>query len=137
MTRRPDAAAMPERCEAVTKSGEPCRNRAAAGERRCVFHLPQSHPLRQQAAAAGGRGKSNVARARRRIEAEGVMQLADVRRLLGASMVGTLSGHVAPGVGSALASQARAFVAILEADELESRIRALEQAVATAEGGKR
>lgn len=125
-------AEMPAICTASTRSGKPCRNAVHPGEETCFFHLDPSHPARRESAARGGAARSNEARARRRA-GDAEMTLADVRQLLGVSMTATIAGQIQPGVGSAMAALARAFVTVSEAGEIEERIARLEAAVAARE----
>ena len=117
---------MDERCTAANKTGAPCSARAWK-DGRCQWH----HPSRQAALAEGrrrgGRAKSNRTRARRELEAA-VMGPAELEGVLAVTIRNVVTGRLSPGVGSAVASLARAAVAVREAVELEERLRTLEAA---------
>ena len=120
---------MPERCEATTKAGTPCPNRAAKGGTLCVAHDPER---RRAAAAAGGRGKSHQAKARKELERH-VLTTGDVEGFIGLLIVRVIAGTAEPAVGNAVANLSRALVAVREAGMLEERLAAVEQAMAERE----
>lgn len=123
---------MPEGCRGTNRDGSPCSARALPGEPWCVWHHPDRSDQRDQWNRAGGRARSNQARARKQLPAD--FNATDLRATLAATIGQALSGAVAPGVATSVASLARAWLAANEQADLVERIEALEDAAATRRG---
>ena len=120
------------RCRATTAAGSPCSAQPVRPSGFCYWHDPALAAERDAARRRGGRGKSNRARAAKRLPEE-VLTPATLQGLLGRTLREVIAGRVAPGVANAAATLGRAIVAVREATELEERLRALEAAAGTGE----
>lgn len=120
------------RCTAVTKSGTVCGRAVPrdSGTGLCVCHDPERQ---RSAARAGGAGRGHAARASRELRRSNIGP-EDVRALLGDVMLRTLDGQLEPNRAAALATVARAWVAVNEQVDLEQRLTQLEQLLAQREG---
>lgn len=118
---------MATKCAGFTNAGKPCQGTPLPGRTLCFVHDPAMAERRQQGAVKGGRGKSAKVRARRQLR-DSVMAPNDVAGLLSISMQKVATGVMEPGVGTALASMAKALMSVQETAELEGRLAALEQA---------
>ena len=107
-----------ERCQATTKSGKPCSATVVA-DGMCAWHAPSWADRRRQWSAEGGRRRSNAARAKKELPAS-VLSNDQLRGVLGLTIAKVLNGAVEPGVGSSVASLARAYVAVTEAGAVET-----------------
>jgi hypothetical protein len=83
----------------------------------------------------GGRASSNASRAAKRIP-DGLLSLDELRGVIGLTIADVRSGTVDPPVGSAVASLARAYIAVAEAGTLEERLRDLEARADAALAGR-
>ena len=110
---------MAERCVGTNKSGKPCSAKPLPGSDRCPWHDPAWDERRKAWSVRGGHGKSNRARAAKQLPA-GVLSNDQLRGVLGVTIVKVLKGDVEPGVGSSVASLARAYVAVTEAAAVET-----------------
>jgi len=93
----------------------------------CFVHDPALAERRQQGSVKGGHGKGAKARARKQLR-DAVMAPNDVAGLLSLSMQKVAVGKMEANVGSALASMAKALMAVQETAELADRLAALEHA---------
>ena len=118
------------RCAATTQSGTPCNAQPVRLSGFCWWHDPATDAERQGGRRLGGKGKSNAARAKRGY-ADGALTPAEVEGLIGTTLTGVLAGRVTPGQAQAVASLARAAVAVREAGEVEERLAALERHAGT------
>src|SRR5687767_5159922 len=115
---------MPTQCSAQNKSGSPCSAQPWK-EGLCRWHHPDLEAQRAEERRRGGKNKSNKARARRQMAAAALTP-GEIQGYVAQALQGVLDGSVTPGVGNAVASLARAAVAVREATELEERLRELE-----------
>jgi len=113
------APAQGQQCQATRKDGTPCRGTATASGY-CFAHDPASAEHR----AKGGRNRSNAARSLRMLP-ERLRPIADK---LAAALDEVHQGTLDPRQASAMASLAGALVRVVQAGELEERVRALETA---------
>ena len=111
----------PNRCAARRKDGQACGAVAVTSEY-CFAHDPGRATERSAARRRGGRNSSRVVRLRGLIPP----RLSPVFDELEATLGGVRDGRLTPQQGQAMASLARAMVAVLQAGELEERVRALE-----------
>src|SRR5687767_619883 len=100
----------PTRCRASNQQGQPC---AAAHWRDgwCRWHHPDLGAERKAWSAKGGASRSNAERARRKLAGD-LRDLAGVKAMLLEAMQATKDGTLEPGVLTALATAARAVVAV-------------------------
>ncbi len=108
-----------ERCMATTKDGKPCAARPRPGTDRCPWHDEALSVRRREWSARGGASRSNAARAKK-AQPAGVLTNDQLRGVLGVTIAKVLKGDVEPGVGSSVASLARAYVAVTEAGAVET-----------------
>jgi hypothetical protein len=106
-------------CTALTREGKPCSARPRPGSDRCPWHDEGLSEQRRAWSARGGSRRSNAARAKKELPA-GVLSNDQLRGVLGVTIAKVLSGAVEPGVGSSVASLARAYVAATEAAAVEA-----------------
>ena len=115
------------RCAAITKAGERCKLDATSGSY-CWSHAPENAAERR-------------ARARRGGKARGASEMAEVKREIRRVIEAVDKGETERGVGAVLFQGFNTLLKaveverkIVEQEELEGRLEALEQAQ---EGGKR
>ncbi len=111
-------------CAGRNRDGRPCAARPLPGSNWCPFHDPARAEARREWSRQGGASRSNAARARKQLPED--VTAADLRAILSGVLVQTIAGTLPPGVATASATVARAWVAVNESDELERRITALE-----------
>jgi hypothetical protein len=109
-------------CTATRRNGSPCAAQALPGKPHCFAHDPSLAAKRQAAYTAGGRGKSNVSRAHKRLPAD----LKDVLAQLLTALDEVHRGDLDPRQATAMSSLAGSIARIYEGAELEARISALE-----------
>ena len=110
---------MVRRCAAKTVSGSPCSATPVRPSGYCYWHDPALSADREAARRRGGSARSNAARAKKELPA-GVLSSDQLRGVLGLTIAKVLNGAVEPGVGSSVASLARAYVAVTEAGAVET-----------------
>ncbi len=123
----------PERCQAITKSGTPCGATPVPGGSLCAWHSPAWAEKRRAWSCRGGEARSNKSRAKRQLPAE-TLSLTEVQAFLSYTLKATLAGKVEPGVANAVANVARTMTTVVQAGQMEERIRTLEEAAQI--GGK-
>lgn len=111
-------------CTATNKDGNPCGAQAWK-DGLCRWHHPDLETQRQASRAAGGRAKSHKAQARKYLMGSR-MSPAEVEGLIARALIQVTVGEMPPGVLSALAAGARAYVVVREASEIEERLAAVE-----------
>jgi len=119
---------MATKCRATNQAGQPC-GAEPYRDGWCRWHHPELGEQRREWSARGGRGKSNAARAAKRMP--DAMTLADLRSVLSATIGAVVAGRIEPGVANAAANLGRAMIAATEASELERRLGELEAAAAS------
>lgn len=124
---------MDTKCRALNQDGSPCQA-AHWRDNFCRWHSPELAEQRRAWSAAGGKARSNKARAAKAIPA-GLKSMAEVQAMLTITLGGVLSGRIEPGVGTAAANIARAIRDLAGAADLESRIAELERTVAGRNAG--
>lgn len=128
MTDHPPAS---DGCAARRRDGQPCRARPRPGRDVCAFHDPDLADARADARTRGGRHKATSERAERRLPAS----LRGVSRVVTDTLDGVAEGRVEPARGQAVASLARAAVAVYSAG-VEDVAERVEDALAAAGNGK-
>jgi len=108
-------------CRATRRDNRPCTARALESGY-CFAHDPALAAKRRAAYSAGGKGKSNAARAHKRLPAD----LRDVLCTLLAALDEVHAGTLDPRRAAAMSSLAAAINRIYADSELERRIAALE-----------
>ena len=113
---------MPKGCTGVNRDGRPCSAQPQPGQRVCIWHDASRAQDRAIWRRQGGHGKSNAARAAKRLPADVKDTLSVLLRTLG----GLEQGDVEPARATAIAAVARAIILTHETSELEGRLSALE-----------
>lgn len=108
-------------CHGTRRDGTPCRG-TAMRDGYCFSHHPDAVETLAAARRRGGQNRSNAARLRGLVPP----RLVPIFDRLEATLTGVLDGSLDPRQATAAASVARALVAVLQAGELESRVRRLE-----------
>lgn len=115
------------KCSATRSDGNPCQGAARRGSQWCFAHDPALAERRQRGAVKGGEGKRTAVRARKQFRGSSLAP-ADIHGLLSGALVKVADGEMEPGVGTALATMARALVSVQEAAVLLERVEELERA---------
>jgi hypothetical protein len=113
-------------CTSPTKAGKSC-SAAHYKDGYCRWHHPELEAQRQAERVAGGKAKSNRARAKKQL-ADQVMSIADLDALLCDALTKVSTGTMEPNVGSAMAGLAKTIVGIRASGDIEKRLEALEVA---------
>src|SRR5919199_2250875 len=111
------------KCQALKKDGSPCTAPILASSEYCFRHDPDLAEERRAASAKGEHNRGNVMRLRNMAPA----RLLPVYDRLERALEEVHEGRLNPGQAQAMAALARALAAILQAGELEQRLRRLEQ----------
>jgi len=111
-----------KRCVSTKKDGTPCQAPAISPSGYCFMHDPNRASARDEARRRGGKNSCRTARLNKLIPS----QLRPIYNMLGRAMVECYQGKLDYRKTNALASVARAMVAVLTAGELEERVRDLE-----------
>jgi hypothetical protein len=111
-----------DQCIASTRTGLPCPSPALAESHYCFAHDPALAEKRVEARRRGGQGRANVVRLRRLVPP----RLLAVYDTLESALMETYKGTLDARQASAMASLARAMVAVLQSGEMEERLRTLE-----------
>jgi hypothetical protein len=114
------------RCKAQTTNGTPCSAQPIRDDGYCYWHSPATANERVDARRRGGKAKSNASRAKRQMESA-AMTPNEIQGFVAVALRGVMVGSITPGIANAVASLARAAVAVREATELEQRLAELEQ----------
>ena len=110
-----------QQCQATRRDGQPCTAGAGAAGR-CIGHRPEAAAARSN----GGKGRATAARAAK----HGPPALAGIGVDLADARAAVRKGDLAPSQGQAIASLARAEIAIWEAGEAAARLAVLERLLA-------
>ena len=110
---------MVTRCKAVNTAGNPCSGQPLLLDGCCYWHSALTVEERAAARRRGGLNRSNAARAKKQLPA-GVLTTDELRGVLGLTIAKVIRGDVEAGVGGAVASLARAYVAVTEAAGVET-----------------
>ncbi len=113
---------MQGRCRGQTRAGEPCNAQPRPGREWCAWHDPQLAGDQTAWRAKGGAERSNARRATKTLPKD----LADVRDALLGALQKLETGELRPQTAQAMASLARALVALHEAGQFERQLAALE-----------
>ncbi len=108
-------------CPHLTASGRPCHGKPLESGL-CAFHDPERKVAMQAGRRRGGKARANVRRLARRPE------LGELRDYLLGVLDRIEAGELSASQGRAISELAGRLIAIHELDELEARLRALEEA---------
>jgi hypothetical protein len=120
---------MPDRCRGTTKDGKPCGAKPLPGSELCPWHDPAWEGRRQEWSKKGGRGKSNEARARKRLAGD-VRDRTDVKARLMLALAKVEEGNLEPGSANAMANLARAIATVAGVADFEGQLAELRHEVA-------
>jgi hypothetical protein len=118
-------ASTPQHCEARRRDGQPCCAPALTASGLCFVHDPAQVAKRAAARQQGGYHRANVVRLRALVPP----RLLGVYEQLEAALGEVHAGQLDPKVAGAMAAVARAMVSVLQAGEVEDRLRTLEARV--------
>ncbi|MFC1955019.1 hypothetical protein ACFLWZ_00515 [Chloroflexota bacterium] len=121
-----------KRCKKSTLKGEPCLGYALE-DGYCWSHSPALEKQRIEARAKGGRNSARAARLRSLVPP----RLIPVYDKLEEALEEVHDGNLESKQAQAMASLARAMVAVLTSGELEERVRGLETKVEVSGNGHR
>ena len=125
---------MLERCQARTRDGQPCSARPLPGERECAWHSATFADRRREWSAAGGKGKSNAARAKKALAGEGLSS-AELIVALSVVFKAVIAERLPARVGSAAIAIAKGITDIRSSTEIEERVSELERLAAERRAG--
>ena len=117
---------MNDQCRGTTRDGAPCAARPRPERGWCAWHDPDLADRRDAWNRSGGRAKSNVVRAQKRLPQD----LRDTLEALYRVMAAVEAGDMEPSRASAIAQVSRAIVAVFETATVEARIAEIEAKVA-------
>ena len=109
-------------CTGMRRDGRPCTAMVLGDGAYCFAHDPTRAAERHAARRRGGQHRANLVRLRGLVPPRLISVYDRLESALGEVHDGTLQ----PGQAAAMAGLARAMVAVLQAGELEERLRALE-----------
>lgn len=118
-----ETASERKRCVARNRDGSACGSFSLPGSDFCFSHDPDRQAERAEARRRGGLNSAKVIRLRGLIPP----RLMPIYDQLEAAMSEVHDGDLDPRRASAMASIARAMVGVLQAGELEERLRRLEE----------
>ena len=109
-------------CQGQRRDGRPCTSPLVGADGFCFAHSPMRVAERQAAQQRGGQHRASVVRLR------GLMppRLVPVFERLERALEEVHDGTLKPGQAIAMATIARAMVSVLQAGEVEQRLRDLE-----------
>ncbi len=118
---------MADRCIGTNKSGKACSAKPLPGSDRCPWHHPAWAERRKEWSVRGGKGKSNEARARKRLA--GVSDMTDVKARLMVALGKVEEGELEPGPANAMANLARAIATVAGVADFEGQLADLRREV--------
>src|SRR5262249_6150787 len=108
---------MPEKCQAIARSGKPCGATVVA-DGMCAWHAPSWAAKRAEWSSRGGSARSNAAKAKKSLPVQ-PMTNAEVLAWLGVAFRRVLTNQMTPGTATALASLSRAMLDLARTVDLE------------------
>lgn len=118
-----DNRSVPKRCAGVRRDGQLCTAPVLSDGAYCFAHDPARAADRDAARHKGGRHSASVVRLRRLVPP----RLIPIFDKLEQALEEVHAGALKPSQAIAMATLARAMVAVLQAGELEERVRRLEE----------
>lgn len=112
----------PKRCVSTRRGGSPCGAAPLPGSAYCFAHDPEKAAERAAARERGGRNSAAIVRMRGLVPP----RLVGVYDRLEKALADVETGALDPKQATAMAALSRAMVAVLQAGELEERVRNLE-----------
>ncbi|HEX9412228.1 MAG TPA: hypothetical protein VF916_01880 [Ktedonobacterales bacterium] len=116
----------PSRCVALTKAGQPCRAFASTPDGRCMLHGPRASELH----VLGGKATSNANRSLKLLPARLVPIFERLLRVFEQLDAGEYDRQQA----TAMASVASVLIKVVNAGELEERMRVIERMASEVSG---
>jgi hypothetical protein len=118
----------PKRCQAINQNGSPC-SALHFRDGWCRWHHPDLKDELREISSRGGKARSNAARAKKSIAGD----LRDMR-VVKAALMGALAkvslGQMEPAQGQAMASIARALVAVSGVADFEDQLAEMRSEIA-------
>jgi hypothetical protein len=122
----------PPRCQALNQNGAPC----SAQHYRdgwCWWHHPELKDKLRAVSAKGGRNRSNEARAKKALAGD-LRDMAGVKASLLSALAKVERGGLDPAQASAMATLARAIVAVSGVADFEGQLAEMRQEIAELAG---
>lgn len=111
-----------DQCGAQRRDGERCQAPALPGRPWCFAHAPELAEKRAEGCRKGGRGRAALVR----LQGLCPPRLVALFDTLERAIAEVHDGTIEPGQAQAMAALARAAVTVLQAGEVEQRLRELE-----------
>lgn len=118
---------MSDGCKGINRDGTPCQARPFADQAYCPWHDPNRQEALTESRRLGGHNKSREARAKKLLAA-GMQDLGDVRDVLMLAILECRGGKIDPKMLTAIATAARASMALTVGVELEEQIAEAQRA---------
>lgn len=112
-------------CRATRTDGLPCQSTILTSSGLCGAHEPSLAVRRASARRRGGRNSRKIRRMRSLVPP----RLVDVYEQLELALTAVHAGELPPPRAAAMANLARAMVTVLQAGELEERVRTIEESM--------
>jgi len=120
-----------EKCTAMKLDGTPCQSFAASDSGLCVAHDPAQREAQRAASRRGGEARATAKRAARQWASIGEqISSDDLPAILKSCILSVKSGAMEPGQATAIMGLAKAAVSLSHELELETRLAAVEAALA-------
>lgn len=119
------------KCSGIRVDGERCRSFASPETGFCWFHDPRPEVAMRRTA---GRREASKYKRQKRLKALLPPRLVSVYEHLEKALIDAYEGRLPATRAAAMASVATAMVRVLEAGEIEQKVRELEQAAAGDDG---
>lgn len=118
------------RCSSITKAGEACKATPLPGSQFCFAHDPAQASVRSEGQRKGGRERSATRKAAKLWASLGD-EIADndLGAILKSTMWMVKEGEISPAAANAIAGLARTAVQVTNDLELETRLKAVEDAL--------
>jgi hypothetical protein len=113
-----------EQCAAIKSNGERCRGTVIEGSNFCFSHDPKLRQRKLEGNARGGHNRSSLVRMQQLVPP----RLPSVYDRLEQALTDVHKGRLDPRVAHAMAALAKAMVSVIQAGEVEQRLRDLEEA---------
>jgi hypothetical protein len=119
-------------CPGMTKDGAPCSAQVLSGRTFCHWHDPERRDAARESRRKGGQNRAAIARARKLLRMSDGMADVQARLLLVYQQVHI--GEVDPSVGTAMATIARALVAVAGVAQFEDQLTEMRREIADLRG---
>lgn len=119
-------------CPGMTKDGVPCSAQVLPGRTFCHWHDPERQDAAQASRRRGGLAKATKVRARKLLQQSAGM--SDVQAQLLLALEDVRNGELDPSVATAMATLARAIMAVAGAAQFEDQLTDMRREIADLRG---